>query len=184
MAQSSLKICCIIQGYSEQQFRAVSSGVEHCIHTAGVTSSKLVLPTKILFGNRSRTSEVSEVLFFLSKLAKNGATISRFVVANAAQGGNDGSPNDQRVRQGWWKATRHAIGVRSTAAVCEQKGEPRDPCHVRASVARGPAKKRMVRSVVYSRSARSSTPGQIAARRCQGGIRSRAHPNDHRNPEH
>ena len=28
---------------------AVSSVVEHCLHTAGVTSSKLVPPTKIIF---------------------------------------------------------------------------------------------------------------------------------------
>jgi hypothetical protein len=27
--------------------REVSSGVEHCIHTAGVASSKLALPTRI-----------------------------------------------------------------------------------------------------------------------------------------
>jgi hypothetical protein len=29
------------------QRRAISSGVEHCIHTAGVASSKLASPTKI-----------------------------------------------------------------------------------------------------------------------------------------
>ena len=29
--------------------RAVSSAVEHCLHTAGVTSSKLVPPTKNIF---------------------------------------------------------------------------------------------------------------------------------------
>ena len=52
------------------RFRAVSSGVEHCIHTAGVTSSKLVLPTKFKLenGDKSRTYEKSKSFFYVFTL--------------------------------------------------------------------------------------------------------------------
>ncbi len=51
-----------------EQFRAVSSGVEHCIHTAGVASSKLALPTNLLVIDQGLT--LNRESFFVAGVLK------------------------------------------------------------------------------------------------------------------
>ena len=48
------------------RFRAVSSGVEHCIHTAGVASSKLALPTNLLVMKKAPSGN-ARCFFLVSK---------------------------------------------------------------------------------------------------------------------